>query len=91
MAASSGGAAGIVSIVLGVAAGVGGILYYLARHTRRGIVLFIGCGVLLILGIVLIAIRKRPARAAGITSSKLISQPVAPGPDTMVKSCLLPV
>jgi uncharacterized membrane protein len=61
MAAQGGRIAGIVSIVLSVAAGVGGLLYYLSRHTLRGLVLFIACGILLILGIVLVALRGRAA------------------------------
>jgi hypothetical protein len=51
---SGGKIAGIVAILLSVASAVVGILYYLSRHTRRGLVLMIAFAILLIIGILLL-------------------------------------
>ena len=61
MAASSGRGVGVVAIILGLAAGALGLVYELSKHTRRAMVLFIGAGILVILGIIFLAMRKRPA------------------------------
>ena len=54
MAANSGRVVGVVAIVLSLVSAVAGILYYTSHHTRRGLVLLIGFGLLLIFGIILI-------------------------------------
>jgi len=54
---SGGRIAGIVSFGLAVLAAVAGILNYVGRHPRRGLAALIACGVLLILGIILVAVR----------------------------------
>lgn len=51
--------AGIISIVLSLISGVVSIIYYTSRHTKRGLVLAIAFGVLLILGILLIVLTGR--------------------------------
>jgi hypothetical protein len=51
--------AGFVAIVIAVLAGVVDIVFYMGLHPRRGIVVLIACGVLLILGIVLVAVSRR--------------------------------
>ena len=53
---SGGRVAGIISFVLGVLAAVVGILNYVGRHPRRGLAALIACGVLLVLGIVLVVV-----------------------------------
>ncbi|MGA2639771.1 MAG: hypothetical protein ABSG21_02570 [Spirochaetia bacterium] len=55
MAGNGGRIAGILSIVLAALAAVAGILNHASRHPRRELAFFIVGGVLLILGIVLIA------------------------------------
>ena len=59
MAGNGGRVAGIVSIVLSALAAVAGILNYAGKHPRRGLVALIACGVLLVLGIVLIIVTRR--------------------------------
>jgi hypothetical protein len=62
---SGGKIAGIVAIVLSAASAAGGIVFYLSRHTRRGLVLLIAFAILLILGIVLIiSSGRKPAQPA---------------------------
>ena len=51
--------AGIIAIVLALISGVVSIIFYTSRHTRRGLLLAIGFGVLLILGILLIVLTGR--------------------------------
>ena len=58
--------AGIVAIVIAVLAGVGDIAYYMGLHPRRGIAVLIVCGVLLVLGIVLVAVPRRPSSQAPV-------------------------
>jgi hypothetical protein len=66
MAGNGGRVAGIISIVLSGLAAVAGILNYLGRHPRRGLAALIACGVLLILGIILIAVSARkPTQSPG--------------------------
>jgi hypothetical protein len=60
---SGGRVAGIVSVVLSVLAAVAGILNYLGRHPRRGLAALIVCGVLLVLGIILIIVGRGSAKA----------------------------
>jgi len=64
MAGNGGRVAGIISIVLSALAAVAGILNYLGRHPRRGLAALIACGVLLILGIVLIAATGRKSQVS---------------------------
>ena len=59
MGGNGGRIAGIISIVLSLAAGIGSILYYVSHHTKRGLVLLIAFGILVILGILLIALSGR--------------------------------
>jgi hypothetical protein len=63
MAGSGGRVGGIISIVVAALAAVAGILNFAGHHPRRGLVALIACGVLLILGIILIALaaRKSPS------------------------------
>jgi len=51
--------AGIVAIVISVLVAVFDIVYYMGRHPRRGPLVFLVCGVLLIVGIILIAAASR--------------------------------
>jgi len=51
--------AGIIAIVLALISGVVSIIFYTSRHTRRGLLLAIAFGVLLILGILLIVLTGR--------------------------------
>jgi membrane protease YdiL (CAAX protease family) len=62
MAGNGGRVAGIVSIVLSILAAVVAILFYTSSHPKRGLALLVVCGVLLILGIVLVVMtgRKSP-------------------------------
>lgn len=62
MAGSGGRVAGIISIVLSALAAIAGILNYVGRHPRRGLAALIACGVLLVLGIVLIAVAGRKSQ-----------------------------
>jgi hypothetical protein len=55
--------AGIIAIVLSLASGVVAILYYTGGHTRRGLVLVIAFGILLVLGILLVALTGRKSAA----------------------------
>ena len=59
MAGNGGRVAGIISIVIAAIAAVVGILNYAGKHPRRGLVALVGCGVLLVLGIVLIVVTRR--------------------------------
>jgi hypothetical protein len=59
MAGNGAKIAGIISIVLSALAAVAAILNYVSKHPRRGLVALVGCGVLLILGIVLIVVTRR--------------------------------
>jgi hypothetical protein len=59
MAGNGGKVAGIISIVLSAIAAAAGIFYYTSGHPKRGLVALVGCGVLLILGIVLIVVTRR--------------------------------
>ena len=59
MAGNGARVAGIISIVLSALAAVAGILNYAGKHPRRGLVALVACGVLLILGIVLIVMARR--------------------------------
>jgi hypothetical protein len=59
MGGNGGRIAGIIAIVLALISGVVSIIYYASRHTRRGLVLAIAFGVLLILGILLIVLTGR--------------------------------
>jgi hypothetical protein len=63
MAGNGGRVAGIISIVLGVLAGVVGLLNSGGHHPKRMLVALIACGVLLVLGIILIVAtgRKSPS------------------------------
>ena len=54
--------AGIVAIVIAVLVGVVDIVYYMGRHPNRGIAVLIACGVLLVLGIVLLALGGRKSQ-----------------------------
>lgn len=58
--------AGIVGIVLGLVAGIGGIYRLAGNHTRSGIVLLIAFAVLLIIGIVLIALPERKSASPAV-------------------------
>ena len=51
MNGNSGKIAGVIAIVLSVASGIGGIIFYTGHHTLRGLVLLIGFVLLLVLGI----------------------------------------
>ena len=53
---SGGRVAGLVSIVLSILAAVAGILNLVSHHPRRELAAFIACGVLLVLGVILIAV-----------------------------------
>ena len=54
--------AGIVAIVISVLVAVFDIVYYMGRHPRRGLAALIACGVLLVLGIVLIVATSRKSQ-----------------------------
>jgi hypothetical protein len=60
---AGGRVAGIVSVVLSVLAAVAGILNYLGRHPRRGLAALIACGVLLVLGVILIIVGRGSPKA----------------------------
>jgi len=62
MAGSGGRVAGIISIVLSALAAIAGTLNYVGRHPRRGLAALIACGVLLVLGIVLIVATSRKSQ-----------------------------
>jgi hypothetical protein len=47
---------GIISVVLAAAAAVAGVLNYTTHHPRRGLAALIACGVLLVLGVVLVVV-----------------------------------
>lgn len=51
MNGNNGKIAGATAIVLSVASGIGGIIFYASHHTLRGLVLLIGFALLLVLGI----------------------------------------
>ncbi len=51
--------AGIIAVVVAVLAGIADILFYMRPHPHRWIPVLIVCGVLLILGIVLVAVSSR--------------------------------
>jgi hypothetical protein len=55
--------AGIIALVLSIAAGVGGILY-IGQHPRRGLLLLIAFVILLIIGILLIVFSGRKRSTA---------------------------
>ena len=59
--------AGIIGIVLGLVAGIGGIYRVAGNHTKSGIVLLIAFVILLIIGILLIAL---PGRKSASTAVK---------------------
>lgn len=59
MGGNGGRIAGIIAIVLALISGVISIIYYTSHHTKRGLVLAIAFGVLLILGILLIVLTGR--------------------------------
>ena len=63
MGGNGGRVAGIIAIVVALISGVISIIYYTSRHTKRGLVLAIAFGVLLILGILLIVLT-RPKSAS---------------------------
>ena len=64
MADNAGRIAGIVSIVLSVLSGVGGILNLMSRYPRRGLAFLIACGILLVLGIFLVVMSSRSSSDA---------------------------
>ena len=64
MADNAGRIAGIVSIVLSVLSGVGGILNLMSRHPRRGLAFLIAGAILLILGIFLVVMSRRTSSDA---------------------------
>jgi apolipoprotein N-acyltransferase len=66
MAGSGGRVAGIVSIVISVMAAVAGVLNLTSKHPRRGLAFLIACGVLLILGIILVVISGRKSTQAPV-------------------------
>ena len=66
MAGNGARVAGIVSIVVSVLAAVAGVLNFMSRHPRRGLAFLIACGVLLILGIVLVAVSSRKSSQAPV-------------------------
>jgi hypothetical protein len=58
--------AGFIAIVVAVIVGVFDLVYYMGRHPHRGIVIIIVCGVLLVLGVVLVAIKgSQPKKVSG--------------------------
>ncbi len=59
-----GKAAGVISIILAAGCAVAGILSYVNHHTRRGPAFLIACGVLLILGVILIIVGSRKPKTA---------------------------
>ena len=59
-----GKAAGVISIILAVVCGVASILSYVNHHTRRGPAFLIACGVLLVLGVILLVFAGRKPKAA---------------------------
>jgi hypothetical protein len=58
--------AGIVSIIVSVLAAVAGVLNLMSRHPRRGLAFLIACGVLLVLGVVLVALSSRKSSQAPV-------------------------
>ena len=62
MAGSGVRIAGTISVVLAVLAAVVGILNYTSRHPRRGLAALIACGVLLVLGIILVVVGRGRAK-----------------------------
>ena len=66
MAGNGGRVAGIVSIFISVMAAVAGILNLASRHPCRGLAFLIACGVLLILGIILVAVSSRRSAKAPV-------------------------
>ncbi|MGO9309213.1 MAG: hypothetical protein ACLQDL_09345 [Spirochaetia bacterium] len=62
MAGSGRRVAGIVAIVISVLGAVFDFAYYMGRHPRRGPAVLVVCGILLILGIVLIAVSGRTSQ-----------------------------
>jgi uncharacterized membrane protein YwaF len=62
MAGNGGRIAGVISIVLSALAAVFAILNYTSRHTRRGLAALIACGILLVLGIILIVAAARGSK-----------------------------
>jgi len=58
--------AGFVAIVLAVLVGVADIVRYMGRHPHRAIAILVACGVLLILGIVLVAVSSRKSSQAPV-------------------------
>ena len=60
-----GKAAGVISLILAVGCGVAGYLSYINHHTRRGPAFLIACGVLIVLGVLLLILaRKKPGAAS---------------------------
>jgi hypothetical protein len=59
LSGNGGRIAGIIGIVLALISGVISIIYYAGHHTKRGLVLAIAFGVLLVLGILLIVLTGR--------------------------------
>ena len=53
---------GVILIVLAVLAGVSGILNYIGGHPHHGLAFLIACGVLLILGVVLLVVKGRKSK-----------------------------
>ena len=51
--------AGIIGIVLALLAGIGGIYRITGNHTKTGVVLLLTFGILLIIGILLVALPGR--------------------------------
>jgi hypothetical protein len=61
------GIAGIVAIILAVALAAFDVLYYTARHPRRGPVILVVCALLLIFGVILVVVGRRSGKAASGT------------------------
>lgn len=66
MASNGGRTAGIVSIVISIMSAVAGILNLTSRHPKRGLAFLIACGVLLVLGIILVAVSARKSTQAPV-------------------------
>ena len=66
MASNGGRIAGIVAVVVSVLIALFDLLYYMSRHPRRSVVILIVCGVLLVLGIILVAVSGRKSSQAPV-------------------------
>ena len=59
--------AGIVAVVLAILLAAFDILYYMARHPRRGPVILVVCGLLLVFGVILVAVGRGSGKASSGT------------------------